>query len=324
MRVLVTGAAGFIGSNLVDRLLADGHDVVAVDDLSRGTLANLAQARSMDESRFSFTRADVTDPHTVDLVAAARPEVVCHLAAQIEVRVSVSDPALDARLNIIGTINVLEGARRALSRKVVFTSSGGSIYGEPERLPVSEQAPLDPHSPYAASKVAGEVYLGVYRHLYGLQTTSLALGNVYGPRQDPYGEAGVVAIFSSALLGGRQGTIFGDGSATRDYVYVDDVVAAFAAALGERGNGQRFNIGTGVATSVRDLHSMIANTVGAPDEPEYAAPRLGELQAIVLDPSGARQGLGWVPAADLAGGVAATVDWIRSAATPPAPAAPPR
>jgi UDP-glucose 4-epimerase len=322
MRVLVTGGAGFIGSNLVDRLLADGHDVVAVDDLSRGTLANLAQARSARESRFSFTRADVTDPHTVDLVAAARPEVVCHLAAQIDVRVSVTDPALDARLNIIGTINVLEGARRAQARKVVFTSSGGSIYGEPERLPVSEQAPLDPHSPYAASKVAGEFYLGVYRHLYGLQTTSLALSNVYGPRQDPYGEAGVVAIFSSALLGGRRGTIFGDGSATRDYVYVEDVVAAFAAALGERGNGQRFNIGTGVATAVRDLHSMIANAVGAPDEPDYAAPRLGELQAIALDPSGAREGLGWVPATDLPAGIAATVDWIRSAATPPAPAPP--
>jgi UDP-glucose 4-epimerase len=315
MRVLVTGAAGFIGSNLVDRLLGDGHDVVAVDDLSRGTLANLAEARAADETRFTFTRADVTDPHTVDLVAAARPDVVCHLAAQIDVRLSVSDPARDATLNVIGTINVLEGARRAGARKVVFTSSGGSIYGEPERLPVGEQAPLDPHSPYAASKVAGEFYLGVYRHLYALQTTSLALSNVYGPRQDPYGEAGVVAIFSSALLAGRRATIFGDGTATRDYVYVDDVVAAFAAALAERGDAGRFNIGTGVATSVRDLHSMIAKAVGAADEPEFAPPRLGELQAIALDPSGAREGLGWAPATALPEGVAATVAWIRRAAS---------
>jgi UDP-glucose 4-epimerase len=313
MRVLVTGAAGFIGSNLVDRLLADGEDVVAVDDLSRGTLANLAAARAADESRFTFTRADITDPHTVDLIAAARPEVACHLAAQIDVRVSVADPASDARLNVIGTINVLEGTRRAQARKVVFTSSGGSIYGEPERLPVSEQAPLDPHSPYAASKVAGEFYLGVYRHLYGLQTTSLALSNVYGPRQDPYGEAGVVAIFSSALLAGRPATIFGDGTATRDYVYVDDVVAAFVAALGERGNGRRFNIGTGVATSVRDLHSTIAQAVGAADDPQFASPRLGELQAIALDPSGARDGLGWAPATALPEGIAATVDWVRRA-----------
>lgn len=311
MRTLVTGAAGFIGSTLVDRLLADGHDVVGVDDLSRGRLENLAEAHAAGD-RFRFVRCDVTGPDIVDLAAAERPEVVHHLAAQIDVRISVTDPVLDARLNVLGTINVLEAARRAGTRKVVFTSSGGSIYGEPTALPVAETVPVDPRSPYAAGKAAGELYLGVYRALYGLQTTALALGNVYGPRQDPHGEAGVVAIFATALLTGRSTTIFGDGLASRDYVHVDDVVEAFVRAGGGTGDGCRFNVGTGVATTVRELHTLVARAAGGPDEPVYAEPRTGELQAISLDCAAARAGLGWHPHVDLPGGVRSTVDWVRS------------
>ncbi|GAC1328805.1 MAG: hypothetical protein NVSMB13_16140 [Mycobacteriales bacterium] len=220
-RIMVTGAAGFIGSNLVDRLLAEGHQVEAVDDLSTGRLENLAEARKVNADRagaFSFTRFDITDPGLASVVARVQPEVICHLAAQIDVRVSVADPLADARLNVLGTINVLEAARLAGVRKVVFTSSGGSIYGEPTRLPVSERAGLDPRSPYAAGKAAGELYLGTWRAMYGLSYTALALGNVFGPRQDPHGEAGVVAIFATALLEGRPTTIFGDGTSSRDYV----------------------------------------------------------------------------------------------------------
>lgn len=312
MHTLVTGAAGFIGSNLVDRLLAEGHDVVGVDDLSRGALTNLAEARRHGDRRFSFIRADVTDPGLADVVAGAGPEVVFHLAAQIDVRASVHDPLDDARVNVLGTINLLEAARCAGTRKVVFTSSGGSIYGEPEKLPVSERVGTDPHSPYAASKVCGEVYLGTYRALYGIQTTALALGNVYGPRQDPDGEAGVVAIFSAALLDGRQTVIYGDGTAVRDYVYVDDVVDAFVRAAGRLGDGRRFNIGTGIGTSVRELHTAIARAAARPDEPRFADPRLGELKAITLDVSAARHGLGWEPFTPLAEGVTQTLEWVRS------------
>lgn len=287
--------------------------MVGVDDLSHGKLSNLEEARRVGESgaRFSFVKADITESGFPDVVASANPDVVFHLAAQMDVRVSVRDPMKDARLNVLGTINVLEASRAAGVRKVLFTSSGGSIYGEPEHLPVSERVGVDPHSPYAASKVCGEIYLGTYRHLYGLQSTSLALSNVYGPRQDPHGEAGVVAIFCSTLLAGGQGKIFGDGTAVRDYVFVDDVVDAFVRASGDAGNGRRFNIGTGVGTSVRELHTAIARAAGAPDEPAFADARLGELQAITLDVSSARHGIGWEPFTTLEQGVARTLDWVR-------------
>lgn len=315
MRVLVTGAAGFIASTLVDRVLAEGHDVVGIDDLSRGRLENLAEARAANESRpgaFTFVRHDITAPDLRDVVVAARPEVICHLAAQVDVRISVADPLLDARLNVLGTINVLEAAVAAQARKVVFTSSGGSIYGTPSQLPVSERAKLAPESQYAASKVCGEVYLGTYRALFGLDYTSLALGNVYGPRQDPHGEAGVVAIFASAFRDGRPTTIYGDGTSTRDYVYVDDVVDAFVRALQPAfASGRRLNIGTGLQTSVRDLHSLIAKISDAPDEPSTGEPRLGELQAIALDISAARAA-GWQPWTSMEQGAANTVAWMRS------------
>ena len=312
VRILVTGAAGFIGSNVVDRLLDDHHEVVGVDNLSRGTRANLPDPELHEERGFSFIEGDVTDSRFATTVAEADVEVICHLAAQIDVRVSVQDPLEDARLNVLGTINVLEAARKAGVRKVVFTSSGGSIYGEPKQMPVDETTPVNPLSPYAASKVCGETYLGMYKGRYGLETTALALSNVYGPRQDPHGEAGVVAIFGNAMLQGRPAFIYGDGTSIRDYVFVEDVADAFARATGDKGNGRRFNIGTGVGTSVRQLHTAVADAALAPDDPNFAPARLGELQAITLDASLAGKELGWVARTSLSEGLFKTLAWIRS------------
>ncbi|MGI8710945.1 MAG: NAD-dependent epimerase/dehydratase family protein, partial [Acidimicrobiales bacterium] len=222
MRALVTGGAGFIGSTLVDRLLAEGHEVDVVDDLSSGSMANVADARSNPDHVFHLHRLDVRDASLVELIERRRPEVVFHLAAQIDVRTSVADPVLDAMINVIGSLNVLEGARRAGSHKVVFASSGGTIYGAPggDDLPVKESYPQRPISPYGVAKKAVGDYLHAYREVHELEYTALALANVYGPRQDPHGEAGVVAIFAGRLLAGEPCTVFGDGAQTRDYVYV--------------------------------------------------------------------------------------------------------
>ncbi|MES9538418.1 MULTISPECIES: NAD-dependent epimerase/dehydratase family protein [unclassified Actinomadura] len=301
MLTLVTGAAGFIGSHLVDRLLADGHEVVGVDDRSSG--ANVQPGVELWEM-------DVSDPALAERAAVRRPEVVFHLAAQVSVRLSVADPLGDARTNVVGTANVLEAARAAGSRKVVFTSSC-AVYGVPDALPVPPDAELRPASPYAASKVAGEVYAGMYRRLHGIDFTTLTLANVYGPRQTPEGEAGVVSIFTDALLAGRPTKVFGDGAQTRDYVYVGDVVDAFARAGGEAGGGLRLNVGTGVQTTDRDLHSLVAAAAGAPDEPEFAPPRLGDLPAMAIDPRPTREALGWEPGTVLREGLAETVAWAR-------------
>ncbi|MEV4673157.1 MULTISPECIES: NAD-dependent epimerase/dehydratase family protein [Actinomadura] len=301
MLTLVTGAAGFIGSHLVDRLLADGHEVIGVDDLSSGT--NIRPGVEMWEM-------DVADPALAEKVAVRRPEVICHLAAQVSVRVSVSDPLGDARTNVVGTANVLEAARAAGGRKVVVTSSC-AVYGVPDALPVPADAELRPASPYAASKVAGEVYAGMYKQLHGIDFTTLTLANVYGPRQTPEGEAGVVSIFTDALLAGRPTKVYGDGTQTRDYVYVLDVVDAFARAAGEAGGGGRFNVGTGLQTTDRDLHTLVAEAAGAPDDPEFAPPRLGDLPAMSVDPAATREALGWEPTTALAEGIAETVAWAR-------------
>ncbi len=302
MRVLVTGAAGFIGSHLVDRLVADGHEVRGVDDMSSG--ANIPESCELH-------RMDVADPALVALAGEFRPEVICHLAAQVSVRASVADPAHDARVNVLGTVQVLEAARAAGARKVVFTSSC-AVYGVPDALPVPADAALRPRSPYAASKVSGEIYAGMYRALHGVDFTTLTLANVYGPRQTPEGEAGVVAIFSDSLLAGKPTRVYGNGKNTRDYVYVLDVVDAFAKASDERGGGRRFNVGTGVQTTDRDLHTLVAAAAGAPDEPAFAPPRLGDLPAMAIDPGPARAGLGWEPRTSLRDGLAATVAWARS------------
>jgi UDP-glucose 4-epimerase len=311
VRTLVTGGAGFIGSTLVDRLLAEGHSVDVVDDLSSGSLANLADARAEPNHDFTFHRLDVRSDALIDLIIRRQPEVVFHLAAQADVRVSVERPSFDAEVNILGTLNVLEGARQGPTRKVVFAASGGTLYGEPEELPVRESHPQRPLSPYGVSKKAGGDYLVAYRELHGIEFTSLALANVYGPRQDPHGEAGVVAIFSGHLLRGEPCTVFGDGEQTRDFVYVDDVVDAFARAA-TRGSGLLANIGTGEETSVNQLYDSMAKSAGVSDPPRYAPARPGELARSSLDPARAGIHLGWKPWTNLADGSAQVLDWFRT------------
>ncbi|MEC4763307.1 NAD-dependent epimerase/dehydratase family protein [Mycobacterium sherrisii] len=311
MRALVTGAAGFIGSTLVDRLLTDGHSVVSVDNFATGKATNLEHLA--DDVAHDFIAADIVTADLAAILEEHRPEVVFHLAAQIDVRHSVADPQFDASVNVIGTIRLAEAARRAGVRKIVHTSSGGSIYGTPPQYPTPETVPTDPTSPYAAGKVAGEIYLNTFRNLYGLDCTHIAPANVYGPRQDPHGEAGVVAIFAQALLSGKPTKVFGDGSKTRDYVFVDDVVDAFVRAAGGVGGGQRFNIGTGIETSDRQLHTAVAKAVGGPDDPEFHPDRLGDLRRSCLDISSAAEVLGWRPRVQLAEGVRRTVEYFRRA-----------
>lgn len=311
MHALVTGAAGFIGSNLVDRLLADGHRVVGLDNFATGRATNLEHLQ--DNPDFFFVEADIVTADLAAVFSEHRPEAVFHLAAQIDVRHSVVDPQFDASVNVVGTVRLAEAARRAGVRKIVHTSSGGSIYGIPPTYPTSEDVPTDPASPYAAGKVGGEIYLNTFRHLYGLECSHIAPANVYGPRQDPHGEAGVVAIFAQALLSGKPTKVFGDGSNTRDYVFVDDVVDAFIQASGEAGGGQRFNVGTGVETSDRALHTAVAAAVGAPDDPEFHPPRLGDLKRSCLDIGRAEQVLGWRPQVALDEGLRRTVDYFRQA-----------
>ncbi|ETA94645.1 UDP-glucose 4-epimerase [Mycobacterium avium subsp. hominissuis] len=310
VRALVTGAAGFIGSTLVDRLLADGHTVVGLDNFASGRASNLEHL--VGNPAHVFVEADIVTADLEAILDEHRPEVVFHLAAQIDVRHSVADPQFDASVNVIGTVRLAEAARRAGVRKIVHTSSGGSIYGTPPTYPTPETVPTDPASPYAAGKVAGEIYLNTFRHLYGLDCSHIAPANVYGPRQDPHGEAGVVAIFAQALLSGKPTKVFGDGNNTRDYVFVDDVVDAFVKASGDAGGGQRFNIGTGVETSDRQLHSAVAAAVGGPDDPEFHPPRLGDLKRSCLDIGLAARVLGWQPKVGLQQGVARTVEYFRN------------
>lgn len=313
MRALVTGGAGFIGSNLVDRLLAEGNTVDVVDNLSTGSLANLSDARKTKLGRLSFHQLDVRSPDLIELMNRCRPDVVFHLAAQADVRVSVADPAFDADVNIIGSLRMLEGARSSGAQKVVFASSGGTIYGDPDPsdLPVKESHAQTPISPYGVAKKAVSDYLYAYRELHNLEFTSLALANVYGPRQDPHGEAGVVAIFAGRMLSGHPCTIYGDGKQTRDFVYVDDVVDAFARAA-ERGGGLVLNIGTGSETSVNRLYQAMASYAGVTSAPVRAPARPGELERSCLDPSRARIHLGWSPWTSLEEGAASVIDWFRA------------
>jgi len=310
MRVMVTGGAGFIGSTLVDRLLAEGHEVDVVDDLSTGTLANLAGARSRKPGRFTFHRLDIRSAGLVDLIQSRSPEVIMHLGAQMDVRVSVDKPVFDAEVNILGSLNVCQGALAAGVRKVVFAGSGGTLYGEPEDLPVREGHSQHPLSPYGVSKKAVGDYLHYYREIHGLDSTVLALANVYGPRQDPHGEAGVVAIFAGKLLAKDRATVFGDGSQTRDFVFVEDVVDAFVKGA-DAGGGLILNIGTGVETSVQGLYDAMARLAGFTEPPRYAPARAGELARSALDPGRAATHLGWTPQVDMDTGLAKTLAWFR-------------
>jgi UDP-glucose 4-epimerase len=313
VRTVVTGGAGFIGSWLVDRLVALGHDVVVVDNFSTGREDNLINALRAGPN-LTIHRANVQAPETLDLIARTEPEVVFHLAAQMDVRVSVADPLADATTNVLGSLSVFEAARRARTRKVVFTSSGGTVYGAvPEvDLPIGEDHAMLPVSPYGVAKKAVTDYLAVYRNLWGLDYTVLTLGNVYGPRQDPYGEAGVASIFASRLLAGEQCTIFGDGCQTRDFVFVADVVTALTRAAEDFGSGQVINVGTSQELSVRDLHDALVRKIGASSTPAYAPARTGELERNALDNTRAARVLGWRPETSLDHGLAQLVAWLRT------------
>jgi UDP-glucose 4-epimerase len=311
LRVLVTGGAGFIGAGLVERLLAEGEEVDVIDDLSTGSLANLGPARGMADGRLSFHRLDIRHPGLADLVAQRRPEMVFHLAAQADVRVSVENPALDAEINILGSLHLCQAAVAAGTRKIVFAGSGGTLYGSPAALPVGETHSRQPVSPYGVAKKAVGDYLHYYREILGLDYTVLALANVYGPRQDPHGEAGVVAIFAGKLLAGEPPTIFGDGNQTRDFVFVDDVVDAFARAR-YGGSGLLANVGTGTETTVNDLFATMARLTGFTDAPVYAPARPGELARSALDPTLVGQELGWKPLHTLEQGLDRTLDWFKA------------
>jgi UDP-glucose 4-epimerase len=311
MQALVTGGAGFIGSTLVDRLLAEDWRVDVVDDLSTGSLANLASARALPDRRFSFHRLDVASPAVAELITHRKPDVIFHLAAQMDVRVSVAQPVFDAMVNVIGSLNVFEGAVAAGVQKIVFAGSGGTLYGTPDKIPTKETAAQRPESPYGVAKKAVGEYLYYYRTQRGLEYTVLALANVYGPRQNPHGEAGVVAIFASKFLEGVTPVIFGDGSQTRDFVYVDDVVDGFVRAA-EKGGGLTMNIGTGIETSVQQLYDAMAKLSGFKHRPEYRAARTGELQRSAVDAARAGLHLGWKPFTTLDDGLARTLEHFKA------------
>lgn len=309
--VLVTGGAGFIGSHLADRLLAEGYRVISVDDLTTGRIANLAEGRNYGKE-FTFFNMDVRADGLLPLFERHRPEVIFHLAAQSGVRPSLDDPAKDAAINIMGTINVLECATKVEARKVIYAASGGTLYGEPRRLPAKESAAQASHpmSPYGISKKVVLDYLGFYQRYRGLDFTACALGNVYGPRQDPHGEAGVIAIFAQRMLANEPVTIFGDGNQTRDYVFVDDVVHALVQSI-ERGPGKLVNIGTGLESSVNHLFRLLADITGYKQEPEHGPLPPGELRRIALDISRAPTAIAWKPWTHLEDGLAETVAFLK-------------
>jgi UDP-glucose 4-epimerase len=308
MRVLVTGGAGFIGSHVADAFLARGDRVTVIDDLSRGQEARLATEAVLLKMSLREARA------VADLMERTQPDLICHLAAQIDVRASVLDPAEDARANVVGTVNIIEAAR-ASGARMIFASSGGALYGRDVAVPSPEDAPTLPESPYGVAKLCAEHYIGLYNRLHGSRHSVLRLANVYGPRQDPAGDAGVVAIFCSRMLAGKAPVIYGDGSQTRDYVYVGDVARAFTAAADNARSGT-WNIGTGTETSVLELAAAIGQAVGRPVAPVFAAARPGELSRSAVAPELAAAELGWRAQITLTDGVRRVVRWIRDGAWP--------
>lgn len=312
MKILVTGGAGFIGSHVVDGLIDEGHSVVVVDDLSTGKKEYLNR-------RAVFYHLDIRSPDLREVFATERPELVNHHAAQVDVRRSVADPTFDAAVNIVGSVNVLECARRHGVEKFIYASTGGAVYGEPVYLPCDENHPLNPICPYGMSKLVAERYLHLYRQNHGLEYTVLRYANVYGPRQDPFGEAGVVAIFAQQLSHGEQVIINGNGEQERDFVYVDDVVRANIMTINQSG-AQTYNLGTGVGTSINQLFSLMKDMAGYERDPAYGPARPGETFKIYLDSGKAHRQLGWQPLVALEEGLMKTIDFYHNLRGSPLPA----
>lgn len=307
MKVLVTGGAGFIGSHVSDVFVRAGHEVIALDNLSSGKKENL-------DPRVRLEVLDIRSPEAAQLIRAEKPQVLCHLAAQMDVRRSVEDPRFDAEANILGFLNLLEASRAAGVQKVVFSSTGGAIYGEQDVFPAPESHPTRPVSPYGVSKASGELYLGYYKAQYGMQYVALRYANVYGPRQNPHGEAGVVSIFCKRLLAGQGSTIYGEGKQTRDFVYVEDVARAnFLAA--QKDYSGAINIGTGVETDINRLYGLLAGHAGFTEPAAHAPGRPGEQLRSCVDNTRAREVLGWQPTVEIAEGLRRTVEYFREHAS---------
>jgi len=304
VKILVTGGAGFIGSHIVDQYLQLGHEVVVIDNLSTGQRDNL-------NPQATFHQVDITNAEAVaQVMEAEQPELINHHAAQINVRHSVEDPAFDAITNIVGSINLIEQGLAVGATKIIYASSGGAVYGEPQYIPTDEDHPINPVSHYGLSKYTVEEYLKLYGQLRDLKYVILRYANVYGPRQNAYGEAGVVAIFGQQMLQGQQPTIFGDGTDTRDYVFVDDIVEANVRAL-HQGDNQVLNLGTGHQTSVQEVFAAVADAVGYGGQPRYGEPRLGDITRSALNITKARELLGWEPQVSFSEGVQHTVAFLR-------------
>ena len=307
VRAMITGGAGFVGSHLADRLVDDGWELLAIDDLSQGKVSRLADARR--RGSVEFHQVDIRSEELLQASAKFSPDVIFHLAAQASVSASVRNPMIDADINIAGTLNVLEAARRTETERIVFTSTGGAVYGSKVKLPAKESYAKRPDSPYGISKKVVEDYFRFFKDEYGIDYAIIGPSNIYGPRQDPYGEAGVVAIFSRACLDRTPPTIFGSGEDTRDYVYVEDVVDAIVRAAGV-GGGQFFNTGSAVETTTNQVYEMIAKHAGFGGGATYGPPRAGDIPRSVLDWSLAQQKLGWEPYTSFDEGIKRTVQWF--------------
>ena len=306
MKILVTGAAGFIGSHVVDTYIANGYEVVALDDLSTGRLSNLNPAAT-------FYKMDVRSPELAEIFARERPDVVNHHAAQMDVRRSVADPLFDADVNILGSINVIENSQKFGVKRFIYISSGGAVYGEPEYLPCDENHPVKPICQYGASKYTIEHYLYLYHHIYGMNYVILRYANVYGPRQNPHGEAGVVAIFTGQMLANRPILINGDGEQQRDFVFVGDCAHANLLALTTSKVNTVHNIGSGLGSTVNDIYGMLKDIASYEQAPSYGPARLGETRRIYLDTGKAAKQLGWVPSVNLMEGLKTTVAYFQKA-----------